>query len=123
MFHPASPDSVSFIKIQIPVEDTLHNGKVDKPVSRLVRVVKANETIQDKGKFSAHWLRRINKSKMIMKNKRKNYLNQMTWTWQQVTKIKNHKMDSQAQQCLFKLKMKEPSNTSLFNFPPSQRNL
>ena len=50
-----------------------------------------------KENISAHWLRQMNKSKMIMRNRRKNYLNQMTWTWQQVTKMKNQKTESQVQ--------------------------
>ena len=66
----------------------------------------------------------MNKSKMIMKNRRKKYLNQMTWTWQQINKMKKYKMDSQTQQmCLFQLWMREPSDTSLFDLPPSQKNL
>ena len=57
----------------------------------------------------------MNKSKKVMKNRRKDLLDPMIGTQQQVTKVKNYKKDSLAQQGLFQM---ETSDTPLFFLLP-----
>ena len=59
----------------------------------------------------------MNKSKKNMKNRRKDHLDLMIGTQQQVTKVKNYKKDSLAQQCLFQM---ETSDTPLFFLLPQK---
>ena len=59
----------------------------------------------------------MNKSKKVMKNRRKDHLDLMIRTQQQVTKVKNYKKDSMAQQCTFQMKT---SDNPLFLLLPKR---